>query len=438
MTLPRRSLLAGLLASSALPAWAQSLPTDPDVVVIGAGSAGLAAARTLIDQGRSVVVIEARDRIGGRAHTDTATFGVPFDRGCSWLHSADKNPYAALAKSWGFTTRNQDNADETVRVGTRDANGSENAQYGRAWDGLQDAMAAAGAAGQDVSAASVSPRDLPWIEVCEAWVGPMSMGMDLENVSCLDWYQLDDTDPNDIIAEGFGTLVARFGEGVPVALGTPATRVRWGGPGVQVETPKGTIQARAAIVTASTGVLGAGTIAFDPVLPVWKQEAIADVPMGLLAKIPLLFDGARFDLASEGWLTYHTTSREACFFLTWPWDQNLLIGFVGGGFGFELSAAGADAAVDFARGELRKILGADADKAFVRGGFTDWASDPWALGGYAAARPGRTAQRGKLAAALDERVFFAGEAVAGPFAMTCGGAYLSGEAVALDVARTLG
>ncbi|MBM3585334.1 MAG: FAD-dependent oxidoreductase [Alphaproteobacteria bacterium] len=438
LSLNRRALLGGLTAVAARPTWAQSLPTDPDVVIVGAGSAGLAAARTLLDLGRTVVVVEARSRIGGRAFTDTARFGVPFDHGCSWLHSADQNPYAPLARDWGFTLRNQDGADETVRVGASDADEAELGDYGRAWDGLQNALMGAGRDGQDVAAASVSPRDRPWIEVCEAWVGPMSMGMDLEDFSCLDWYQLDDTKPNDMVAEGFGTLVRRYGEGLPVVLEAPVARIAWGGSDVRVETPKGTLAAKACIVTVSTGVLGAGSIAFDPVLPVWKQEAIADVPMGLLAKIPLQFDGARFGLAEDGWLTYHVVGREACYFLTWPFGYGLLVGFVGGGFGWELSAAGPDAAIDFARGELRKILGADVDKAFVQGDFTRWADDPYALGGYAAARPGRTSQRAKLGEPLDDRLFFAGEALAGAHAMTCGGANLSGQMVARDVARALG
>jgi len=434
----RRSLLSGLLAAAALPAWAQSPVVEPDVIVVGAGSAGLAAARALIAAGRSVTLLEARGRIGGRAFTESATFGLPFDHGCSWLHTADQNPYRPLAAAWGFETLNQDSAPETVRVGERDADAVELSQYGAAWEGLQSALLRAGAAGEDVSAASVSPRHLPWIGVCEEWVGPMSMGQDLADFSCLDWYGLEESTPNDMIAEGFGTLVARLGRDIPVSLDTPVSRIRWGGSGVVAETPRGDLAAKACIVTVSTGVLGAGAIAFDPPLPAWKQEAIADVPMGLLAKIPLQFSGERFDLAPNGWLTYHTTSREACFFLTWPFDRNLLIGFVGGRFGWDLSAAGEAAATDFALGELRRILGSRVDKAFTKGAFTQWAGDPWTRGAYAAARPGRTAQRARLAEPLAERLYFAGEAMGGAFAMTCGGAFLSGEAVARAVAAQLG
>src|SRR5205823_14959260 len=77
--------------------------SDLDVAVIGAGAAGLAAATTLVARGFAVQVVEARDRIGGRAHTDRSQYGVPIDLGCAWLHSADINPFRAIGAELGFT-----------------------------------------------------------------------------------------------------------------------------------------------------------------------------------------------------------------------------------------------------------------------------------------------------------------------------------------------
>ena len=436
--LTRRGALAGLLAATALPAWAQVIPANPDVAIVGAGAAGLSAARSLIDRGLSVVVLEARDRIGGRAWTESDTFGVPFDHGCSWITTANRNPFKPMADEWGYTTLYHDDAAEVTFVGDRRALPSEEGAYGRAWRALKSAISSAGRRGEDVSAASVSPRDLPWIETSEAWVGPMSMAMDLEDFSCADWWGMEYTTPNYMIREGFGTLVSRFGRDIPVQLATPVERIRWGGKDVALETPAGTVRARACIITVSTGVLGAGTIAFDPPLPAWKQEAIAHVPMGLLAKIPLQFTGGRFDLPDNAWLDYYTEAREACFFLCWPFGFDVMIGWVGGSFGWQLSAAGEAAAVDFARGELRKMLGSDIDKQFTKGTLTGWATDPWALGSYAAAIPGYTPARAKLAQRLDDKLFFAGEACAGGFAATCGGAFLSGQSTARSVATSLG
>ena len=224
-------------------------------------------------------------------------------------------------------------------------------------------------------------------------------------------------------------------------MNTPVTRIRWGGTGVTVDTPTGTLRTKACIITVSTGVLAAGNIVFDPPLPSWKLDAINDVPMGLLAKIALKFQGTRFDLTDNAWLTYlveETMPAEACFFLCWPFGEDLMIGFVGGSFGYELSRAGASTAIDFGLEELRKLFGSEVDKHFVKGHFTDWATNPLTLGGYAAAKPGRTAARKQIATPLAERLFFAGEAVAGPYVATCGGAYMSGRDTAMSVAHLIG
>ncbi|MEM7178677.1 MAG: NAD(P)/FAD-dependent oxidoreductase, partial [Pseudomonadota bacterium] len=243
-----------------------------------------------------------------------------------------------------------------------------------------------------------------------------------------------------MIREGYGTLVTRMGRDLPVQLETPATRIDWSGEGVRVETPRGTLSARACIVTVSTGVMAADQIRFTPALPEWKTQAISDVPMGLLTKIGLEFDGARFGLAPNDWLTYWVGPKmpaRACYFLSFPFDFNLMIGFVGGQIGWEMAREGEAATVDFALGELAKILGSDVRKHFVRGVATDWATNPLTWGAYAAARPGRHDARAVLGRPVGERVFFAGEALAGPYIQLCGGAFLSGEATANAVVASL-
>ncbi len=129
---------------------------------------------------------------------------------------------------------------------------------------------------------------------------------------------------------------------------------------------------------------------------------------------------------------------EACYFLTFPFGFDIMIGFVGGSFGWQLSAEGTDAAVDFALGEVVKMVGSKARDHFVRGYLTGWAKNPWTYGAYAAATPGHHSARADLARPIGDRVFFAGEAVATPYYQLCGGAYLSGDAVARDVGSTVG
>jgi len=432
----RRTFLTGALALSAVPSLAQELPTNPDVVVVGAGSAGLAAARTLIEQGKSVVVIEAANRIGGRARTESETFGVPFDHGCSWITAAG-NPYAELAEKWQFELLDHSNPGEALFVGDRRANTSDRKKYDQSWSAIQGALNKAGQEGLDVPASTIVPEGLEFSGVSQSWIGAMDWGVDFKNLSTQDNWNSADANPNLMVKQGHGALVARLGTGLPIRLNTPATRINWSGNGVAVETPAGTIRAKACIVTVSTGVLGAGAIKFDPALPEWKMQAIDNLPMGLLAKVTLQFDGERFGFTSNNWLTYwvpNDVPAEACYFLTWPFDFNLMIGFVGGEFGWQLSAAGTQAAVDFALGEVVKLVGSKARDHFVKGHLTGWAGDPLTKGAYAAARPGHYGARAELARPLGDRLFFAGEAMAGTHVALCGGAYMSGDAVARKVA----
>ncbi len=209
---------------------------------------------------------------------------------------------------------------------------------------------------------------------------------------------------------------------------------------MRVETPGGTIRAKACICTVSTGVLQTGIIDFTTPLPVWKQEAIDDVPMGLLVKIALQFDDTRLGFIPNHWMDYHVPNNlpaEATYFLTWPFDFKYMVGFSGGDFGWQLSAAGQETGVDFALGEVVKIAGSKARDSFVKGRMTDWATNPLVMGSYAAATPGRHAARAELGRPVDDRLFFAGEAMATPFNALCSGAYFSGRKTAQNVMATV-
>jgi len=439
-TVSRRSILSGLAATAALPAWAQGIPSNPDVVVIGAGSAGLSAARTLTAEGKSVVVLEGADRIGGRAYTESETFGIPFDHGCSWVMGPKSLALVQMAKDWNFTLMKHGGANEALYVGDRRANWNEQTQNDKAWGQIESAVERAGRQGHDVAASSVVPEDLDFSGVVQSWMGPMDWAVDFEDLSTMDVWEYGDIGSNYMIKEGYGTLITRMGTGLPVQLNTPATRIDWSGDGVRVETPAGNIHAKACVVTVSTGVLAAGSIRFTPELPDWKTKAIGNLPMGLLAKVTLQFDGERFGLIPNQWLTYWVPDEmpaESCYFLTFPFGYNIMIGFVGGAFGWQLSAGGADAAVEFALGEVIKMFGTKARDHFVKGHLTGWADNPWTYGAYAAATPGHYGARSELAKPVGERVFFAGEAVAMPYMQLCGGAFLSGQAVAQDVVATI-
>jgi len=259
---------------------------DPDVVVIGAGAAGLAAAGTLASRGLSVRVLEAADRVGGRAWTESATFGVPFDHGASWSTTARENPHMALAGEHGFELVEYTDADETLFVGAREASDDEYGRYYDAYEAINDDIRAAAWKGLDTAASKVIP-DVPFGTTAQTWLGPMDMGVDFKDLSTVDYWNGADAAPSYLVAAGYGALVERLARGVPVDLAAPVSRIEWGGQGVRVHSPRGVVKARACIVTVSTGVLAAGRIAFEPALPDWKRQAIHDLPMGLLARIAL-------------------------------------------------------------------------------------------------------------------------------------------------------
>jgi len=433
--LTRRGMLAGLAVLAARPSWA--LPANPDVIVIGAGAAGIGAARKLAELKLSCVVVEAADRIGGRAYTDTTTFGMPFDIGCAWIHAADRNPFYKMAEADGFKLKYHDLTLNELYTMRARADAAALKREHEAEEAIHKRTAAI-ARRRDIPVSRAVPRWTQPFEAAATYLGPMDMAVDLNNLSTADFAQSADLDPNYLVYEGFGTVVARAGAELPVKLSTSVRKIDWSRKGnVAVETDAGTISARAAIVTVSTGVLAAGSIRFDPVLPDWKQAAIGCVPMGLLAKIPMLIPGERFGIKPYDNVLVEYPGRQDIYFLAWPWDSDLMVGFVGGDFGWQLSAAGEDAAIDFAKERLAQTFGSDAPKKVTKALLTKWASNPLTRGAYSAALPCHYVERERLGRPLADTVFFAGEALAGPLIQTAGGAYLSGEATAKSVAAML-
>jgi monoamine oxidase len=209
---------------------------------------------------------------------------------------------------------------------------------------------------------------------------------------------------------------------------------------VIAETPRGALKAGACIVTVSTGVLAAGGIAFDPPLPLGVQQAVHELPMGLLTKVALPATGAdRLGLPASCSLHRQVAPGEpAMFFHAWPSGRDHVIGFAGGPTAWELARAGADATEAFARAQLRDLLGARAD-ALGAAVVTTWGTDPAHLGAYAYARTGHADARAALAQPLaDGRLIFAGEATCTDgLAGTVGGAYLAGQQAARIVAAAL-
>jgi monoamine oxidase len=409
--------------------------SDVDVVIVGAGCAGLAAAKRLRTAGVTFQVVEAMDRIGGRAWTTTSDFGVPFDIGCAWLHAADRNPFFPEAQAAGWTLRHHDMGLDHLWFGKRRATAAEMEAETRAEAELAACIERHKGSSDRMSTVVEGCHAL---RVSATFAGPMDFGADDDEISVTDYRSAAELDPNYFTREGYGALIHHWGADVPVSLGTPVRRIRWGGPGVEVETAKGTIRAKAVIVTVSTGVLAFEDIAFDPPLPEAHQEAIFDLPMGLLTKVPLQVRGTRLGLKPFDDVLMERHARHDVYFLAFPFDLDLMVGFVGGDFAWEMEAAGRAAAVDFMTDRLVDMFGSEARAAVSHGTMTNWGGERHVRGGYAAARPGKAHARAVLADPVAERIWFAGEALAGGLKQTAAGARLSGEAVAGRIALELG
>ena len=435
-TVSRRQFLKRSTVAASIPLtggfpWVHSNAdtADIDVVIIGAGAAGLLATETLIKKGRSVLLLEASDRIGGRVHTNTSLFGVPYDRGAHWLHRAAGNPFVGYARNNGFSTYAAP-SDDILYVGNRVATDDEAEAFESAYEAAVITIERAGANGKDVAPASVVPNSGEWTDTVHFNIGPFEMGKDFAHFSCLDWYNSEEGD-DWFCKEGFGALLVHRSRNIPVQLNTPVSRVDWSGKGVEVTTPRGTVKAKKCIVTVSTGVLAHGHIQFHPALPAEKQASFDNISMGTYNHLALQFSENFFGVGNDGNLTYKIDSPGApsprgMGMLTNISGTNLSFGDVGGEFARELEKEGVAGGIDFALSELRKIFGHDVDKYFVKGDATRWAADPLFRGAYASAEPGAYKYRRQLRATVAERIYFAGEACSETEWATVHGAYKTG------------
>jgi len=410
------------------------MTSSVDVLIVGAGAAGLRAAKALTAPGRSVRVLEAQNRIGGNASTATEKFGIPFDWGCAWMHAADRNPFFDEGIAQGVTLQHHDLNLDRLYFGARRATAIEMAKMFKADFNLAALLEHKTARGDKLAELLEAS---PIGAAAATYAGPMDFAQDTDEISVADLMTAADLDPNFLVRDGFGSVVHNWGQSVPVELATPVKRLRWDGPGVIAETPRGEMTASCAIVTVSTGVLAFGGLRFSPELPFAQDEAIHNLPMGLLTKIPLEIKGDRFGLKPFEDVLIERHGHHDVYFLCFPFDCDLLIGFVGGDFAWELSAAGEAAAVDFAVQSLVRSFGADIERQIGRAAMTDWGGNPFTRGAYAAARPGCAQARKTLMEPVGERIFFAGEALGGSLVQTCAGARLSGEAVAAQVGERL-
>ncbi|MCP4769329.1 MAG: FAD-dependent oxidoreductase [Gammaproteobacteria bacterium] len=416
------------------------MPSESDVIIIGAGAAGLSAARELSRLGLTYTVVEGSHRIGGRAYSEEIAPGVWFDLGCAWLVGGATNPFVAIADELGITL-DKGNSDlfkvenHRFQRNGEPLNKDQRAACLRFYGDSYKAISAAAKQGQDVAVSDVVDMDNEFAApllcgVTSAW------GKDIDLVSTADFASATGELGFQAL-HGYGNLVAAWGADVAVSLNTRVERIDWSGHGVTVDTSKGAIAGRTALSTVSTGILASGEILFTPGLPDWKTEAINNLPMGIENKMGVYFDADVFGADGRGHYSTWNDDGNAAKVDASVMGLNTAAVFVGGRHGVWLEKQGQQACHDFAVDRVADIFGHDIRKHVNRSIVTAWSTDPWTRGSWACALPGQAYQRANLQRPVDEHLFFAGEATVYGGQGTCHGAYQSGIRAAKEIARLL-
>ena len=414
-----------------------SLPSEVDVAIIGAGAAGLGAARALETSNLSTIVLEARYRLGGRAYTivasssdsPTAVPDITFDLGCGWLHSADRNSFVRIAEQLDFEI---DKTRPPWREQGFDAvfPPKERADFIDALDDFYDRAEVAAKSGRDSAASACLESGNRWNPMIDA-ISTYVNGAELDRVSILDMDAYEDTGINWRVRRGFGLLVLTYGAPCPRAVNTKVTLIDHSGKRLRIETSQGTLIAGKAIVTVPTNLIADESIRFHPALPA-KVDAARGLPLGLADKVMLALDQPD-TLPKDGNLRGATMRTAMGSFHLRPFGQPCIEGFFGGRFARELEDAGRGALAAQAIDEIVALLGSDFRQRLKPLAGSRWAHDQFARGSYSHALPGHAGARAVLAAPVDGRLFFAGEATSPNFFSTAHGARDSGERAAGEV-----
>jgi monoamine oxidase len=406
-----------------------SLPSSVEVAIIGAGAAGLGAAHALKSSGLSTIVLEARDRVGGRGHTIQPSPDVIFDLGCGWLHSADKNAFVGIAEQLQF------DIDRTIppwreRVLDKGFPPTLRADFLLALEEFYARADQAAKSGRDAPADTCLEPGNRWNPMIHA-ISTYVNGCELDQMSLLDMEAYQDTGINWRVRRGYGALMAAYGVPLPVMFDCQVTMIDHSGRELRIETSLGTLSASKTIITVPTNLIADESIRFVPALP-QKVEAAAGLPLGLDNKVMLALDEPG-NLPKDGGLRGATMRTEMGAFHLRPFGQPCIEGFYGGRFARTLEEAGQGALAAQAIDEVVALLGNDCRKKLRPLAESRWGQDPFARGAYSHALPGHAGKRAVLAAPVDGRLFFAGEATSPNFFSTAHGAHDSGQRAAREV-----
>lgn len=412
-----------------------------EVIVVGAGMSGIAAASQLRQAGIDVIVLEARDRVGGRIYSDRSFNKVPFEIGAGWIEGMDGSPLVPLAKRLGVQAIPDDGGDEAFfdaagRRLSETAAARIRINYERFTAFLESErervksdMALEEVVQRFAKIAGLTPPDVAALNFSVSNTVESDYLGDAKELS-MQYYDSDGGhgEESATIREGYDEMVTRLARGLRVMLGQAVTIVDATGEGVVVETATHRVSAPRVLVTVPLGVLQGGAIQFKPGLPEKKLQAMQRLKMGILHRSYFIFEKPFWD--TEVHTFYHISGVKG----EWPAFVNMqyyngqaaLLAFHGGSAGARLDAM-SNAEIEAAGMQvLRKIFGKSvpAPKSFIA---SHWGQDTWSRGSYSFIPLGATgAEYDILAEPIGNKIFFAGEATTRENPASVHGAYKSG------------
>ena len=423
------------------------------VLVIGAGMAGITAARTLVAEGYQVTVLEARDRLGGRIHTSHEWPDAPIDLGASWIHETEGNPLTGIARDAGLRTVTTDYNSAVAydaKAGLLDT--SPGSDYADMYRRVQSAVKSGYRTRSDTALRDHLQRALGFADLAApdrrlgnhfvVSMADLEYAGDSAQLSSWYWDSMGGYRGLDaVLPDGYAAMVEYLARGVDIRTNQIVTHIDHSGPTVVVKTNRGRFTGDRVVVTVPLGVLKRNAIRFTPALPRSKSTAIARLGMGsgTLTKVWLRFPEVFWD--DVDWIEYVARNRQRGQFQQWlnasrvAGGLPILLGFLGGAYAHRAETWSDRRIVNTAMGTLQDMFGTRIPRP-TAWQIPRWSTDEYAYGSYSFNKVGsKPSMRTALSAGIDDRVFFAGEATHKTMFATVHGAYLSGLQAAQQILR---
>ena len=421
--------------------------SDTDVLIIGAGVAGLSAAQEFKRNNIDINLIEGSHRIGGRAYSERLENGSWFDLGCSYLHEGEINPFCQIAHRLGFRLGQGNRFDEDklkITINGKKASIQDyNLFHELESENIKVMNKMAHLCGPDDMASAID-----WEHRFSPLLSHLMSGLNASDVtdqSVID-YLKSGFGLNYPVSKGLGSLVLAWAEDflstIPYSLNCTVTEIDWKNHSVRVKTSQGQINAKKVLITVSTGVINSGVIKFNPILPTNVAEAFSNLPCGSMNKIGISFTQNTFSSSDSGWHNNFTDEGQnspttGSFDINIDEQQQAII-FLGGSESSYLEEQGANALHAYALDRLISVFGSDIKRQINGHIATAWGRDPLTFGSYSYARPSHSNARQVVRQSINNCLYFSGEATSLNHYGTCHGAYFSGIENARKIITELG